>query len=148
RSIFEVGMAAATERTVCSEVSRWPISPSRFSMSCGLTASATMSAPRIASSFEVVASTPCFSRSSAARSSRRELAMMSARSELRSPARGASPIFPVPRIAILIPQAYESGGVSRQEVHAREPGPLAEGLEQRVGLLGLDVPAPERGRQL
>ena len=73
---------------------------------------------------------------------------MSAQSELRSPARSDSPILPVPRIAIRMLQAYESGVVSRQEVHAREPGPLAVGLEQDVRLLGLDVPSPERGGQL
>ena len=64
---------------------------------------------------------------------------MSAQSELRSPASSDSPILPVPRIAIRIPQAYESGVVSRQQVDAREPGPLAVGLEQRVALLGLDA---------
>ena len=73
---------------------------------------------------------------------------MSAQSELRSPARSDSPILPVPRIAILMPQAYESGVVSRQQIHAREPGPLAVGLEQGVGLLGLDAPAPERRGEL
>ena len=148
RSIRAVVIAAATESTVWSAVSRWPISPSSVSMSCGLTASTTTSAPLIASAFEVVASTPWRSRSSAARSSRRELAMMSAQSELRSPASSDSPILPVPRIAIRIPQAYESGVVSRQEIHAREPGPLAVGLEQGVGLLGLDPPSPERRGEL
>src|ERR1700753_1394747 len=98
-------------------------------MSCGLTASTITSAPRIASSFEVVASTPCFSPSSAPRSSRRLVATMSAQSELRSPASRDSPILPAPRIAILIPQAYESGAPGRQEVHAREPGQLLVGLE-------------------
>src|SRR5260221_14417767 len=102
-----------------------------------------MSAPLIASAFEVVVSTPCRSCSSAARSSRREVATMSAQSELRSPARRDSPILPVPRIAILIPQAYESGVVSRQHEHTREAGPLAVRLEQRVGLLGLDRPSPQ-----
>ena len=68
---------------------------------------------------------------------------MSAQSELRSPASSDSPILPAPRIAILMTQAYESGRVSRQQVHAREPGPLAVGLEQGVGLLGLDAPSPE-----
>src|SRR5215471_17208840 len=111
-------------------------------MSCGLTASTTTSAPLIAAVLSVVASTPCVSRSSCARSSRRELATMSAQSELRSPASSDSPILPAPRIAILIPQAYESGGVSRQEVHACQPGPLAVRLEQDVGLLRLDVPSP------
>ena len=117
-------------------------------MSCGFTARTTTSAPLIASGFEVVASTPWRSRSSIARSSRREVATMSAQSELRSPARSDSPILPVPRIAIRILQAYESGVVSRQQVHAREPGPLPVGLEQGVGLLGLDPPSPERGGEL
>ena len=73
---------------------------------------------------------------------------MSAQSELRSPASSDSPILPAPRIAILMPQAYESGVVSRQQVHAREPGPLAVGLEEGVRLLRLDAPPPERGGQL
>ncbi len=73
---------------------------------------------------------------------------MSAQSELRSPASSDSPILPVPRIAILMAQAYESGVVSRQQVHAREPGPLAVGLEQGVGLLRLDAAPGERGGEL
>src|SRR4051794_34124486 len=105
-------------------------------MSCGLTARTTTSAPRIASGFEVVASTPWRSLSSAVRSSRRDVATMSAQSELRSPARSDSPILPAPRIAIRITQAYDPGGVARQQVHAREPGPLAVRLEQHVRLLG------------
>src|SRR5215471_4734831 len=107
-------------------------------MSCGLTASTTTSAPLIAAVLSVVASTPCRSRSSAARSSRREVATMSAQSELRSPARSDSPIFPVPRIAIRIAQLYEPGLVARQQVDAREPGPLAVRGEKRVGLFGFD----------
>src|ERR1700722_19057028 len=74
--------------------------------------------------------------------------MMSAQSELRSPASSDSPILPVPRIAILMTQAYESGVVSRQQVHAREPGPLAVGLEQHVALLGPDGPPGERRGEL
>ena len=35
-----------------------------------------------------------------------------------------------------------------EEVDAREAGPLAVWLEQDVGLLGLDPPAPERGGEL
>ncbi len=73
---------------------------------------------------------------------------MSAQSELRSPASSDSPILPAPRIAILIPQAYESGVVSRQHVHTREPGPLAVGLEEGVRLLGLDAASPERRGEL
>src|SRR5215471_11992077 len=114
-------------------------------MSCGLTASTTTSAPLIAAVLSVVASTPCRSRSSVARSSRRDVATMSAQSELRSPARSDSPILPAPRIAIRIAQLYESGLVARQQVDARQSRPLAVRLEQRVGLLGLDVPAPQRG---
>src|SRR3954451_12165894 len=103
-------------------------------MSCGLTARTTTSAPLIAAALSVVASTPCRSRSSAARSSRREVATMSAQSELRSPAISDSPILPAPRIAIRIAQAYGARLVSRQQVDAGEPGPLLVGSEQRVGL--------------
>src|SRR5581483_7182038 len=148
RSIAAVGIAAATDSTVCVPSSRWPTSPRSVSRSCGLTASTTTSAPLIAAALSVVASTPWRSRSSAARSSRREVATMSARSELRSPASSDSPILPAPRIAIRTVQDYEAGPVARQQVHAREPRPLAVGGEQRVGLLRLDAPAPERGREL
>src|SRR6266550_260254 len=117
-------------------------------MSCGLTARTTTSAPLIAAALSVVASTPCRSRSSVARSSRREVATMSAQSELRSPARSDSPILPAPRIAIRIRQDYEPGAVARQQVDTREARPLPVGREQRVGLLGLDPPAPERGGEL
>src|SRR5205814_9917670 len=117
-------------------------------MSCGLTARTTTSAPLIAAALSVVASTPCRSRSSVARSSRREVATMSAQSELRSPARSDSPILPAPRIAIRIVQEYEPGVVSRQQVDARETGPLAVRHEQLVGLLCLDAPSPERGCEL
>src|SRR4051812_33791714 len=147
-SIVAVVIAAATEITVCSAVSRCPTSPSRISMSCGLTASTTTSAPLIASGFDVVASTPSRSVSSSARSSRRHEAMRLAQSELRSPASSASPILPAPRIAIRIAQAYESGAITRQEVHTREPGPLAVRRQQHVGLLGLDVPTPQGGGEL
>ena len=117
-------------------------------MSCGLTASTTTSAPLIASAFEVVASIPSRSVSSTARSSRRVEAMRLAQSLLRSPASSASPILPAPRIAILIAQAYEPGAIARQEVHAREPGPLLVRREQRVRLLRLDPAAPQRGGEL
>src|SRR4051812_2499050 len=73
---------------------------------------------------------------------------MSAQSELRSPARSDSPILPAPRIAILMVQAYESGGGPRQQVHAREPRPLLVRLGQHGGLPRLDVPSPERRREL
>src|SRR5215472_11698946 len=73
---------------------------------------------------------------------------MSAQSLLRSPARSDSPILPVPRIAILMAQAYESGAVSRQQVHARDSCPVAVGGEQGVGLLGLDPPSPDLGGEL
>src|SRR5439155_24343344 len=117
-------------------------------MSCGLTARTTTSAPLIAAALSVVASTPCRSRSSVARSSRREVATMSAQSELRSPARSDSPILPAPRIAIRIRQDYEAGAVARQQVDAREARPLLVGSEQLVRLLRLDPPAPKRCRAL
>src|SRR4051812_50192416 len=113
-------------------------------MSCGFTASTTTSAPLIASVLSVVASIPWRSRNSATRSSRREVATMSAQSELRSPARSDSPILPAPRIAIRIAQLYEPGVVARQQVDAREARPFAAGLEQRVRLLGLHPPAAPR----
>jgi hypothetical protein len=51
-------------------------------------------------------------------------------------------------MAILMTQAYESGVVSRQQVDARESGPLAVGLEQHVALLGFQAPPGERGGEL
>src|SRR4051812_43643155 len=147
-SIVAVVIAAATEITVCSAVSRCPTSPSRISMSCGLTASTTTSAPLIASMLEIVVSTPSRSVSSSARSSRRHEAMRLAQSELRSPASSASPILPAPRIAMRIAQAYEPGAICRQEIHACEAGPLPVRREQHVGLLGLDAASPQRGREL
>ena len=73
-------------------------------MSCGLTAITTSAAPAAASEFESVTCTPCRSRSSVARSSRRVEAESSAgvRQPAESrPAMSASPIWPAPRIAIL-----------------------------------------------
>ena len=57
-SIRAVGIAAATERTVCSGESCGPISPSNDSMSCGFTATTTSPAPAAASPFESVAWIP------------------------------------------------------------------------------------------
>src|SRR5206468_1897573 len=45
-------------------------------------------------------------------------------------------------------QGYETAPEPRQQVHAREPAPLAVGGEQDVGLLGLDPAAPEGRREL
>ena len=50
--------AAATESTVCSVVTRPPISPSSASMSWGFTAITSSAASRIASAFDSVGSTP------------------------------------------------------------------------------------------
>ena len=57
-SMRDVGIAAATESTVCSGRMSVPISPRSPSMSCGLTAMTTSAAPAAASWFESVASTP------------------------------------------------------------------------------------------
>src|SRR5688500_18366067 len=57
-SICEVGIAAATERTVCSVEIEGAISPRSVGKSCGVTASTTMFAPATASAFDSVASTP------------------------------------------------------------------------------------------
>ena len=51
-SMLEVGIAAATESTVCSGVRTLPISPRSVLKSCGLTAITTSSAPETASVFE------------------------------------------------------------------------------------------------
>ncbi len=99
-SMCLVVIAAATERTVCLGSSSGPISSSSVSMSWGFTATTTMAAPRTASGFEVVASTLCSSRSSAMRSSRRDVTTMSVQPELLSPASSASPMRPPPMIAM------------------------------------------------
>ena len=58
RSIVAVGMAAATESTVCSG-DTWPVSSSSsVSMSCGFTDTTINPAPSIASAFESVTGTP------------------------------------------------------------------------------------------
>jgi hypothetical protein len=57
-SICAVGIAAATERTVCSVDTAGPISPRSAEKSCGLTAITTIAAPATASVFDCVASTP------------------------------------------------------------------------------------------
>ena len=57
-SMSAVGMAATMETTVCSGVTAAPISPSRPSMSCGLTPRTTMSAPSTASALSSVVLTP------------------------------------------------------------------------------------------
>ena len=57
-SMRAVGIAAATDSTVCSGRTSVPISPSRPSMSCGFTAITISAAPAAASWFESVASTP------------------------------------------------------------------------------------------
>ncbi len=57
-SICAVGIAAATESTVCSLETDGAISPSSAGKSWGLTASTMMSAPATASPFDSVASTP------------------------------------------------------------------------------------------
>src|SRR6266545_1711285 len=160
-SIAAVGMAAATDSTVCSGESDEPISASSVSKSWGLTAITTTPAPATASAFESVASIPWRSRSSAARSSRRAVATISDGSRQpveRRPASSASPIFPQPRMAMRRasivmreslgsrPQRDESAAVAGQHVHARQPGPLAVGLEQ-LGRLPALHPAAAHGRQ-
>jgi hypothetical protein len=103
-SMYAVGMAAATETTVCSVLRCGPISASRTSMSCGLTATTATAAPSTAAALSDVASAPWRSRSSASRSSRRSVTTTSDGSrqpELSRPERRASPIRPQPRIATL-----------------------------------------------
>src|SRR6266508_3966503 len=161
RSIAAVGMAAATDSTVCSGESSDPISPSSVSKSWGLTAITTTPAPATASVFESVASMPWRSRSSAARSSRRAVATISdgLRQPVDSrPASSASPIFPQPRMAMRRasivmreslgrrPQRDEAPAVAGHQVDARQALPLAVGLEQ-LGRLPAFDPAAAHGRE-
>src|SRR5581483_1500429 len=46
------------------------------------------------------------------------------------------------------PPGYVTGVEGGEHVDAREPGPLAVGLEQLVRLLGLGTAAPQRGHEL
>ena len=57
-SMRAVGIAAAMETTVCSEVTAPAISPSSPSMSCGFTPMTTMPAPCTASALSSVALIP------------------------------------------------------------------------------------------
>src|SRR5580765_3156339 len=161
RSIAAVGIAAATESTVCSGVRTPPISPSNVSKSCGLTAMTTSAAPATASAFESVTRMPWRSSSSRARSSSRTVATISPGSRqppLRSPRRSDSPIVPAPRMATRrvstrsslgsFRQRHEAFGERVQQVDAREPGPLAVRLEQLDGLPALDPAAAQRGEEL
>jgi hypothetical protein len=110
RSIAAVGIAAAIESTVCSGCRSGPTSPSRVSMSCGLTAITTSAAPAAASGFDCVTAIPWRSASSATRSSRRVDAEISAavrQPEESRPPISASPIWPAPRIAIFRPSIRE-----------------------------------------
>src|SRR5262249_32988861 len=103
-SICDVGIAAATESTVCSGVINPPTSPSRTSKSCGFTAITIKPASPTALALSSVPSTPWRSFSSASRSSRRPVTTMSPglrHPELSSPASSDSPIFPAPRIVML-----------------------------------------------
>ena len=100
-----VGIAAATERTVCSGCDpEWPTSPSRASMSCGLTAITTSAAPATASSFEEGGVDPVAlarARSPRSRASaRRDDVAGFAPPDESSPEMSASPILPVPSTAI------------------------------------------------
>src|SRR5256885_9504096 len=153
-SMYAVGMAAATETTVCSGVRRTPISASKASMSCGLTATTTIPAPAIAAALSAVASTPYRSCSSATRSAPRLVMTISEASrqpELSKPERRASPIRPPPRIAIFLfmpeslgrasrGQRYQAAAEAGEEIHAREARPLSVWLEQLRRLPGLHGP--------
>src|SRR6266542_898337 len=160
-SMYAVGIAAATESTVWSGESREPMSASSASMSWGLTATTTSAAPCTASAFDVVASTPCRSCSSATRSSRRLVTTMSCQPELSRPLSSASPMRPPPTIAI---RGSAMGGVclcraqrahgqqparkAGKQIGARESGPLAVRCEQLGGLPAVDRSPAERAQQL
>src|SRR4051794_18756883 len=153
-----------------------PISPSKTSKSCGLTAITTRAAPATASAFEIVAFTPSFSRSSSTRSSRRPVATISSgfrQPPLTRPVISASPIVPAPRTAtrlslIVIPvtlgdlfcDVNERLGSEAardddrplaqpgEHVDARQAGPLAVGLEQLRGFPAFDPAAAQTREQL
>src|SRR3954465_220461 len=165
RSIADVGIAAATERTVCSGVRMPPISPSNASKSWGFTAITTSAAPATASAFESVTRMPWRSASSWARSSSRTVATISPGSRqppLSRPRSSDSPIVPAPMIAtrrastamaeslggVRVRQCDQPGAVGVEQVHARETGPLAVGLEQLGRLPTLDPTATQRGAEL
>ena len=104
RSIAAVGIAAAIESTVCSGVSRPPISPSSVSMSCGLTAITTSAAPRDRLRVrergrDAVPLGELGDALGAPRGGRR-CRPASRQPDDSSPAMSASPIFPAPRTAI------------------------------------------------
>jgi hypothetical protein len=103
RSIEDVGIAAAIESTVCSGTISGPISPSRFSMSCGFTAITTTPARATASAFASVTTMPYCSSSARRCSSRRTLATSSEGAlhpDERRPEISAAPILPAPSTAI------------------------------------------------
>ena len=129
-------------------------------MSWGFTATTTSAAPWTASAFEVVASTPWRSCSSAARSSRRLVTTMSRQPELSRPESSASPMRPAAddrdpplRHARSLPMrraladGQQPARVAGEQVDAREPGPFAVRLEQLVRLPA-STAAPQRARQL
>src|SRR5947208_2174537 len=105
-----------------------------------------MSAPSTASEFEVVVSTPCRSRSSAARVSLRLVATMSVEPELTRPASSASPMRPVPRIAIrlMLRGRYRAARMQpeRAQLRRRELGEIVGGRRsvQVLGDGGADPP--------
>ena len=118
-------------------------------MSCGFTASTTTSAPRIASAFEVVASTPCRSRELV-----RPL-LAARRDDDVGPARATQP--GEQRLADLAGAEDRDPHGASVRVPARYPArryTLASpahspyGREQLVGLLGLDPSAAERRGEL
>ena len=166
-----VGIAAATERTVCSGWISVPISPSRASMSCGLTAITTSAAPRRpprrstawprcrvaraaprrapARRVEAAISSAGASRTRAGRRSapRRSCPPRGSRSSARHHAksRRLGARLPVRRATSAL--APGRGRVpAGQEVDTREAGPLAVRLEQLRRLRRLD-PAPASAEQ-
>src|SRR4051794_9827638 len=127
-------------------------------MSCGFTVTTTTAAPWMASAFDVVASTPYRSCSSPTRASLRAVTTMSVQPELTRPERSASPMRPVPRIAIRLTAKRLRGApggerqkpacVAGEHVHAREALPLPVGLEQLRGLPELDLAPAQLAQEL
>ena len=131
RSIAAVGIAAATESTVCSGVSSPPISPSKASMSCGLTEIDDERGACDGLAVRERDGDPVpLGAARSTRSSRRPVTTISSglrQPEPRSPPRSASPILPPPRIAIrrastAIPECREEAGGGARRPFARSGG--------------------------
>src|SRR5580658_1966563 len=136
RSMNAVVIPAATDTTSWSADTAGAISPSSRFMSWGLTASSRVPASFAAEAASVTR-TPYRSRSSAARSSRRTAATSAdgGRPARSSPDSRASPILPVPIIAIM------RRALGLRPERAQEEGQVAGPFRQPADQVGVPVAA-------